>query len=89
MHTRLLHCIFGNLFRPPAPLDPAALAWHGGAARRLAEVIYEGRRFADLPVLADLLEEVGLTDAALLGHLRGPGPHVLGCWALDTLLGKS
>jgi hypothetical protein len=54
----------------------------------LAEVIYDGRRFEDLPVLADLLEEAGLTDAALLGHLRGPGPHALGCHALDAVLGK-
>jgi hypothetical protein len=39
--------------------------------------------------LADLLEEAGLTDAELLGHLRGPGPHALGCWALDAVAGKS
>jgi hypothetical protein len=25
----------------------------------------------------------------LLHHLRGPGPHVRGCWALDLILGKS
>ncbi len=24
----------------------------------------------------------------LVAHLRHPGPHVRGCWALDTLLGK-
>ncbi len=24
----------------------------------------------------------------LLAHLRGPGPHVRGCWVLDLLLGK-
>lgn len=24
----------------------------------------------------------------LLAHLRGPGPHVRGCWALDLVLGK-
>jgi hypothetical protein len=23
-----------------------------------------------------------------LGHLRGSGPHVRGCWAVDLLLGK-
>jgi hypothetical protein len=40
-------------------------------------------------VLADALEEVGCTDAGLLGHLRGPGPHVRGCWAVDLLLGRS
>jgi hypothetical protein len=85
----LLRDIVGNPFRPPRPLDPAVLAYNGGATRRLAQSIYDGRRFEDLPVLADLLEEAGCTDAALLGHLRGPGPHVLGCWALDAVLGKS
>jgi hypothetical protein len=76
-------------FRPPPTIAPSVLTWHGGAARRVAESIYEARRFEDLPVLADLLEEAGCTDADLLGHLRGPGPHVLGCWALDSVLGKA
>jgi hypothetical protein len=83
----LLREVF-NPFRR-SPVAPAALAWCGGAGRRLAEAIYDGRRFEDLPVLADLLEEAGLTDAGLLGHLRGPGPHVLGCWAVDAVLGRS
>jgi hypothetical protein len=83
----LLREVF-NPFRQSA-LAPAVLAYNGHAARRLAEVIYDSRRFEDLPVLADLLEEAGCTDAALLGHLRGPGPHVLGCHALDAALGKS
>jgi hypothetical protein len=87
-HCGLVRCLFGNPWRP-ACLDPAVLAWNGGAASRLAECIYDGRRFGDLPVLADLLEEAGCTDAALLRHLRGPGPHALGCWALDAVLGKS
>jgi hypothetical protein len=42
-----------------------------------------------LAVLADAVEEAGCTDAALLGHCRGAGPHVRGCWAVDALLGKS
>jgi hypothetical protein len=85
----LIRCIFGNPFLPPPAVPDAVLAHNGGAARRLAGAIYEGRRFGDLPVLADLLEEAGCTDAALLGHLRGPGPHALGCAALDAVLGKS
>jgi hypothetical protein len=40
-------------------------------------------------VLADLVQEAGWTDAALLGHLRGPGPHAPGCFALDLLPGRS
>jgi hypothetical protein len=35
------------------------------------------------------LEEAGYTDADVLGHLREPGPHVRGCWAVDICLGKS
>jgi hypothetical protein len=87
--AELLGCVFGSPFVPVPTLDPAALAWNGSAALRLAEAIYASRRFEDLPVLADLLEEASLTDAALLGHLRGPGPHALGCFALDAVLGKS
>ncbi len=44
---------------------------------------------ARLPVLADALEDAGCADAELLGHLRGPGPHVRGCWAVDMIPGKS
>jgi hypothetical protein len=43
---------------------------------------------ARLAILADMLEEAGCADAELLGHLRGPGPHVRGCGAVDALLGK-
>jgi hypothetical protein len=43
---------------------------------------------ARLTVLADALEDAGCTDADLLGHLRSPGPHVRGCWAVDLVLGK-
>jgi hypothetical protein len=31
----------------------------------------------------------GGTNGGLLGHLRGPVPHVKGCWAVDLVLGKS
>jgi len=40
-------------------------------------------------VLADALEEAGCAETALLDHLRAPGPHVRGCWALDHILGRS
>jgi hypothetical protein len=55
----------------------------------LAQHIYEKRAFDRLPELADALETAGHTHADLLDHLRNPGPHVLGCWAVDLLLGKS
>ena len=55
----------------------------------LAHTLYEERRFADLPILADAVEEGGCADDAVLAHLGAPGPHVRGCWALDLLLGRA
>lgn len=75
--------------RPPIYF-PATLALLGGAkqAGALAALAYEGRDYAVMPILADALEEAGCRDRKLLAHLRGGGPHVRGCWALDLLLGK-
>jgi hypothetical protein len=83
----LIRELFGNPFRPPE-VHPAWLAWQDGTVPRLARAVYDGRSFADLPLLADALEEAGCTDAALLGHCRVPADHVRGCWALDLLLDK-
>ena len=55
----------------------------------LAKAISDQRRFQDLPRLADLLETAGCPPQNLLDHCRSGGSHVLGCWALDLLLGKS
>jgi hypothetical protein len=42
-----------------------------------------------LAVLADALEEAGVTDEDVLGHLRQQGAvHVRGCFAVDLVLGK-
>jgi len=55
----------------------------------LAQRIYEDRTFEHLPILADALEDAGCTEATILDHCRGPGPHVRGCHVLDVLLGKA
>jgi hypothetical protein len=80
----ILRELFGNPFRPTV-LDPA---WRTATVVRLAQVLCDERRFEDLPILADALEEAGCTNGDMLDHLRGPGPHVLGCWAVDAVLGK-
>jgi hypothetical protein len=56
--------------------------------RQVAKQIYDERAFEHLPILADALEDAGCTAAEFLDHLRSPGPHVRGCWALDLILGK-
>jgi hypothetical protein len=62
----------------------------------LAQAAYDERSLpagtlapSRLSALADALEEAGCADAGLLGHLRGPGPHARGCWALDLLTWRS
>ena len=87
--AQLVRCIFGNPFRPLPGIDPPWLARDGGTAGRLAASIQAERRFSDLPVLADALEEAGCADAAILGHCRAGGEHALGCWVLDLVLGKA
>jgi hypothetical protein len=83
----LLRCIFGPrpLATPPRVADEVRL-WDNRTVPRLARTIYDEHAFADLPVLADALEDAGCTDEELLLHLRGPGPHARGCFALDACL---
>jgi hypothetical protein len=83
----ILRDIIGNPFRP-VHLDPAWLRWNGGMIRTIARTIYDERRFEDMPVLADALEDAGCDDPYLLSHCRSKGPHVRGCFLLDLLLGK-
>jgi hypothetical protein len=87
----LIRELFGNPLRPTV-FD---LAWRTVDVTALARAAYDERllpsgrlEVARLSVLADAVEEAGCSDQQLLGHLRGPGPHVRGCWALDAVLGK-
>jgi hypothetical protein len=84
----LIRDIFGNPYRPPPAIDPAWLVWNGGRIPTMARAMYASKRFRDLPILADALEDAGCADEALLAHCRGPGPHVRGCWAVDAILAK-
>src|SRR5262249_35217628 len=91
--AQLLRDIFYPFHNPI--IAPTWLAWEGGTVVRLAEAAYQERALpsgnldaAHLGVLADALEEAGCDDKEMLTHLRQPGPHVRGCWAVDSLLGK-
>ena len=84
----LLRDIFGNPMRR-VRVEPAWLAWSGGAIVQLARAIYEERAFHGMPLLGDLLQDAGCTAATVLEHCRAPVTHVRGCWVLDGLLGKA
>lgn len=86
----LLRCIFANPF---CPVD-CGRAWQTPAIVALAQAAYQERQLpagtlapSRLAVLADALQESGCDNRELLAHLRGPGPHVRGCFAVDLCLG--
>jgi hypothetical protein len=89
-HCELAREIFGNPFRPvqlypnwrTAVLQAALVAYE---KRKLPQGHLDARRLA---ALTDALEGAGCDNTDLLGHLRSPGPHVRGCWAIDLILGK-
>jgi hypothetical protein len=80
----LIRDIFGNPFQIVS-FDPT---WKTSRNASLARTIYDERRFSDMPLLADALEETGCRELPLLGHLRSGKTHVRGCWALDVLLNQ-
>jgi hypothetical protein len=84
----LVREVFGNPFRIDW-LMPGWVEWNDGTVPRLARTIYADRRFEEMPVLGDALEEAGCADAEVLEHCRSSVGHVRGCWLLDALLGRS
>jgi hypothetical protein len=91
----LLRDCFANPLREPSPGE-LVLSSGRDLISRLALGAYEERQLPSghldpirLAILADALDESGCTDSDILGHLRSPGPHVRGCWALDAVRDKS
>jgi hypothetical protein len=84
----LLREITGPLPGALPAVDPLWLLANDRAALRLAGESFERGAFDLLPVVADALEDAGCDAVEILAHLRGPGPHVRGCWCVDLLLGK-
>jgi hypothetical protein len=85
----LLRDIFGNPFVPAIVVEAEWLSGRDRAISELARAAYDEHTFDGLPLLADALENAGCTSAGLLTHLRSPGPHARGCWALDLVSPRS
>ena len=86
----LLRDVFRNPFR--SVNSPKCHDGIVGSARN----IYEAHQMpagtldnARMQNLADALEESGCASADILSHFREPGPHVRGCWAVDSLLRRT
>jgi hypothetical protein len=94
-HSGLLRDLFGPLPFRPVTIPPSVRIWNGGTVVRLAEAAYDDRvlpagtfRPDRVAVLADALEEAGCQEASVLAHLRSPGSHWRGCWAVDLLTNR-
>ena len=94
--TALIRDLFGPLPFREVSIAPTVRTWNDGCVVKIAQTAYEADFLPDgtldrarLAVLADAFEEAGCADEEILRHLRGPGPHVRGCWVVDLLLGKS
>src|SRR5262249_44929487 len=80
----LIRCIFN-----PYRKSQENSLWLTPDAVAIANAIYAEGASASAPILADALEEAGCSDESILSHLRSPGPHVRGCWALDLILSRN
>jgi hypothetical protein len=83
----LLRDAFGNPFRLET-FELSWMLWRDRCIERVAQTIYEERRFEELPILADALEEAGCENETILWHCRLPAEHARGCWVLDGILRK-
>jgi hypothetical protein len=90
-----LRDIFGALPFRTSTISPTIRAWCGGTVLRLAEAAYAERELPSgkldphrLAVLSDALEEAGCEATEVIQHLRSPGPHPRGCFALDAVLAR-
>lgn len=75
-----------RLLDAPPKIDPAWLKWNDGAIMHMAQSIHGNKRWSELPILADALEEAGCADQFLLDHLRAGRRHARGCWVTYFLL---
>jgi hypothetical protein len=71
----------------PAPFRPASIHpdWLTPKVRSLAAAMHDTGNFADMPLLAEALEEADCRDGEILGHCRVRG-HVRGCWLADLIM---
>jgi hypothetical protein len=77
---KLLAPVLRDIFGPRAfrsvTIEPS---WLTPEIIDLAQCIYENRRFEDMPLLANALEEAGCDNEEIPQHGRSGGEHVRGC----------
>lgn len=62
--------------RIPIAVEPSWLMWNERCVARMAQRIAGEKRFEELPILADALEEAGCSNGEILNHCRLGSEHV-------------
>ncbi len=86
-HLRMQEAVFRDIVGDPVhpiPFDPR---WLTSDVLGVARGIYDDKAHVRLPILADALMDAGCEDEQIIGHCRGRGPHVRGCWVVDLVVG--
>jgi hypothetical protein len=79
-----------NLLRCLVPWERSGafdLRWRTADVLGLARAAAEDKAFERLPLLADALQDAGCDLREALAHCCGGGPHVIGCWVVEWVLG--
>lgn len=64
------------------------LDWNNHTVPEVAKSIYCSRDYSPMRILADALEEAGVTNEEIISHCRSDIKHSMGCWVLDLILNK-
>src|SRR6202023_2513944 len=72
-----------QLLRDPPDIDPVWLKWQRGLVPKMAAALKKERRWSDLPVLADALEDAGCEERLILDHCRAGTRHARTCWVVN------
>lgn len=81
----LLREFLGDCYLDPAILFPPEAV--RGHPTDLARQMYDRSDLSRMPELAEALASRPGIHPRLLEHVRQPGPHYRGCWAVDRILG--
>jgi hypothetical protein len=81
---RIFRDIFGSSLRDVN----RDLSWVQPTVLHFAKSMYEDLALDRMPQLAVILKDANCNNEDILKHCLTPGPHVLGCWAIDLILGR-
>jgi len=85
---KAIHGIYLDVSGPKRPTK-FNTRWRTQEVFELATTMYQSRDYSALPMLGDSLKDAGCDSQEIIAHCHQPAEHVIGCWLVDLILGKS